>query len=105
FRVPPNAPGSKEFKVVENRLPWPWNTKKPRPQPVDSALLKQEILQQLTPNLDLPALKKIDNEHTLRSVRLDIRSAVEEFFRLRADLLNLADRERLTEEVLDALFE
>ncbi len=62
--------------------------------------LKSELHQQLIQNMDLAAIGSMD-EHTLRR---EVRAGAEELCRLRADLLSLADRERLIEEVLDETF-
>jgi pilus assembly protein CpaF len=61
---------------------------------------KRELHQQLITGMDLAAIGTMD-EHELR---LEVRRAAEELSRQSSDLLNLAERERLVEEVLDETF-
>jgi len=62
--------------------------------------LKAELHQQLVSNMDLKVIGNMNDEE----LRKEVRAAAEELCRLRADLLSLADRERLIEEVLDEVF-
>ena len=62
--------------------------------------LKRELHQQLIANMDLGAVGSMDEDQ----LRKEVRTAAEELCKLRADLLSLADRERLIEEVLDEVF-
>jgi len=61
---------------------------------------KKELHQQLITGMDLAAIGTMD-EHDLRT---EVRRAAEELSRTGADLLNLAERERLVDEVLDETF-
>ena len=61
---------------------------------------KREVHQQLIASMDLSAIGLM-NEETLR---VEVRRAAEELCRQRADLLSLAERERLVSEVLDETF-
>lgn len=96
-----------------NRRPPPGGAK-PRPAPGGVAgrptasssnedqfnRLKSELHSQLIQNMDLSAIGSMDEEQ----LRREVRAGAEELCRLRADLLSLADRERLIEEVLDETF-
>jgi pilus assembly protein CpaF len=62
--------------------------------------LKKELHQQLISNMDLTAMSSMDE----KQLRLEVRRAAEELCRLRSDLLNLNERERLVNEVLDETF-
>ena len=62
--------------------------------------LKKELHQQLISGMDLALIGTLNEEE----LRLEVRRAAEELCRLRADLLNLSDRERLVNEVLDETF-
>jgi pilus assembly protein CpaF len=62
--------------------------------------LKKELHQQLITSMDLTTIGTMDEQE----LRLEVRRAAEELCRLRSDLLNLSDRERLVNEVLDETF-
>src|SRR5258708_14406179 len=62
--------------------------------------LKKELHQQLISGMDLAVIGTLNEEE----LRLEVRRAAEELCRLRADLLNLSDREPLVNEVLDETF-
>jgi pilus assembly protein CpaF len=62
--------------------------------------LKKELHQQLISGMDLAVIGTLNEE----DLRLEVRRAAEELCRLRADLLNLSERERLVNEVLDETF-
>src|SRR5260370_41073146 len=62
--------------------------------------LKKELHQQLITGMDLTTIGTMDEQE----LRLEVRRAAEELCRLRADLLNLSERERLVDEVLDETF-
>lgn len=62
--------------------------------------LKGELHSQLIANMDLSAIGQMDEEQ----LRREVRAGAEELCRMRSDLLSLADRERLIEEVLDETF-
>ncbi len=62
--------------------------------------LKKELHQQLISGMDLTSVGTMDEQE----LRLEVRRAAEELCRLRSDLLNLNDRERLVNEVLDETF-
>src|SRR4051812_11250234 len=61
---------------------------------------KKELHQQLITGMDLAAIGTMDEE----DLRVEVRRAAEELSRLSSDMLNLAERERLVEEVLDETF-
>jgi pilus assembly protein CpaF len=61
---------------------------------------KRELHQQLITGMDLAAIGKMDEQELRREVRL----AAEELCRQGTDLLNLSERERLVNEVLDETF-
>jgi len=62
--------------------------------------LKTELHSQLIANMDLTAIGTMNEEQ----LRKEVRAGAEELCRMRSDLLSLADRERLIEEVLDETF-
>jgi pilus assembly protein CpaF len=62
--------------------------------------LKKELHQQIITGMDLATIGTMNEEE----LRLEVRRAAEELCRLRADLLNLNERERLVNEVLDETF-
>jgi pilus assembly protein CpaF len=62
--------------------------------------LKKELHQQLISGMDLTAVGTMDEQE----LRVEVRRTAEELCRLRSDLLNLSDRERLVNEVLDETF-
>ena len=62
--------------------------------------LKKELHQQLISGMDLSAIGTMDEEE----LRVEVRQAAEELCRHSADLLNLSERERLVNEVLDETF-
>src|SRR5215475_5862550 len=61
---------------------------------------KQELHQQLIASMDLSTIGTMSEE----DLRLEVRRAAEELCRLSSDLLSLAERERLVNEVLDETF-
>ncbi len=61
---------------------------------------KKELHQQLIAGMDLAAIGTMDDQE----LRLEVRRAAEELSRQGADLLNLSERERLVDEVLDETF-
>jgi pilus assembly protein CpaF len=61
---------------------------------------KAELHQQLIASMDLSAIGTMSEE----DLRLEVRRAAEELCRLSSDLLSLAERERLVNEVLDETF-
>src|SRR4051812_16406685 len=61
---------------------------------------KKELHQQLITGMDLAAIGTMDEE----DLRVEVRRAAEELSRLSSDMLNLAERERLVDEVLDETF-
>jgi pilus assembly protein CpaF len=61
---------------------------------------KRELHQQLIASMDLSALGTLNEEE----LRVEVRRAAEELCRLSSDLLSLAERERLVNEVLDETF-
>jgi pilus assembly protein CpaF len=62
--------------------------------------LKKELHQQLISGMDLTTVGTMDEQE----LRLEVRRGAEELCRLRSDLLNLSERERLVNEVLDETF-
>src|SRR4051794_11249598 len=62
--------------------------------------LKKDLHQQLITGMDLATIGTMNEQE----LRLEVRNAAEELCRLRADLLNLSERERLVNEVLDETF-
>jgi len=62
--------------------------------------LKKELHQQLITGMDLAAIGTMGEEE----LRLEVRRAAEELTRLSSDLLNLSERERLVNEVIDETF-
>jgi len=62
--------------------------------------LKKELHEQLITGMDLTNIGALNEQE----LRLEVRRVAEELCRLRADLLNLSDRERLVNEVLDETF-
>jgi pilus assembly protein CpaF len=62
--------------------------------------LKRDLHQQLITGMDLAAIGTMDEPELRREVRI----AAEELCRQSSDLLNLAERERLVDEVLDETF-
>src|SRR5262245_13105978 len=61
---------------------------------------KRDLHQRLISGMDLSVLGKTDPE----GLRREVRNAAEELCRQSPDLLNLAERERLVEEVMDETF-
>ncbi len=61
---------------------------------------KKELHQQLIASMDLSAIGTLSEE----DLRLEVRRAAEELARRTPDLLNLSERERLVNEVLDETF-
>ena len=61
---------------------------------------KRDLHQQLINSMDLSTIGQMNEE----ALRLEVRRAAEELCRQRADLLSLAERERLVNEVLDETF-
>ena len=61
---------------------------------------KRELHQRLISSMDLSVLGKVDPEGLRRAVR----NAAEELTRQSTDLLNLTERERLIDEVMDETF-
>src|SRR3954452_16267618 len=61
---------------------------------------KAQLHQQLIASMDLSTIGSMSEEN----LRLEVRRAAEELCRLGADLLSLAERERLVNEVLDETF-
>src|SRR5262245_3443070 len=61
---------------------------------------KRDVHQQLISKMDLSAIGQMNEE----SLRVEVRRAAEELCRQRSDLLSLAERERLVDEVLDETF-
>ncbi len=61
---------------------------------------KKELHEQLITSLDLSSIGSMDDEE----LRVEVRRAAEELSRQGTDLLNLAERERLVDEVLDETF-
>src|SRR4051794_25695101 len=64
------------------------------------ARYKRDLHQRLIASMDLSVLGKTDPE----SLHREVRQAAEELCRQSPDLLNLAERERLIEEVMDETF-
>jgi pilus assembly protein CpaF len=62
--------------------------------------LKRELHQQLIANMDLAAIGTMNEEE----LRLEVRRAAEQLTRQSSDLLNLVERERLVNEVIDETF-
>ena len=62
--------------------------------------LKKELHEQLISGMDLTNIGSLSEQE----LRIEVRRNAEELCRLRADLLNLSDRERLVNEVLDETF-
>ncbi|MFO0841667.1 MAG: CpaF family protein [Gemmataceae bacterium] len=73
-----------------------------RPQATDERFLryKQELHERLIAGMDLSAIGTMGEEE----LRLEVRRAAEELCRLSSDLLSLAERERLVNEVMDETF-
>jgi pilus assembly protein CpaF len=61
---------------------------------------KRQLHQQLIAGMDLAAIGTMDEEE----LRLEVRRAAEELSRQGSDMLNLSERERLVNEVLDETF-
>src|SRR5262245_54479721 len=61
---------------------------------------KRDVHQLLISKMDLSAIGQMNEE----SLRVEVRRAAEELCRQRSDLLSLAERERLVDEVLDETF-
>ena len=61
---------------------------------------KRQLHQQLITGMDLSAIGTMNEDE----LRLEVRRAAEELCRHSADLLNLSERERLVNEVLDETF-
>ena len=61
---------------------------------------KKELHQQLITGMDLGAIGTMNEEE----LRVEVRRAAEELCRQSADLLNLSERERLVNEVIDETF-
>jgi pilus assembly protein CpaF len=62
--------------------------------------MKKELHQQLISGMDLSAIGTMDEQE----MRMEVRRGAEELCRIRSDLLNLSERERLVSEVLDETF-
>ncbi|HEU5118089.1 MAG TPA: ATPase, T2SS/T4P/T4SS family, partial [Isosphaeraceae bacterium] len=62
--------------------------------------LKKELHQQLIANMDLAAIGKMSQDE----LKAEVRRAAEELCRRSSDLLNLSERDRLVNEVLDETF-
>jgi pilus assembly protein CpaF len=62
--------------------------------------LKTELHQQIITSMDLRRIGSMDEQE----LRGEVRQAAEELCRLRSDLLNLSERDRLVNEVLDEAF-
>jgi pilus assembly protein CpaF len=62
--------------------------------------LKKELHQQLIAGMDLAAIGTMNEEE----LRIEVRHAAEELTRYSSDLLNLSERERLVNEVIDETF-
>jgi pilus assembly protein CpaF len=72
------------------------------PMSADARFLqhKKDLHQQLINSMDLSAIGQMNEE----VLRVEVRRAAEELCRQRSDLLSLAERERLVNEVLDETF-
>src|SRR5215472_4446282 len=62
--------------------------------------LKRELHKRLITSMDLATIGTMNDEE----LRQEVRTAAEEMCRLSSDLLSLAERERLVNEVLDETF-
>lgn len=62
--------------------------------------LKRELHQQVIAEMDLATLSRMGN----KELREEVRHQVEEICKERSDLLNMAERERLVNEILDETF-
>src|SRR4051812_20586526 len=62
--------------------------------------LKMQLHQQLIANMDLAAIGSMNDEQ----LRREVRQEAEEMTRRTSDLLNLSERERLVNEVIDETF-
>ncbi|QGJ71442.1 Secretion ATPase protein, type II secretion system protein E [Planctomycetales bacterium 10988] len=98
--MPPNRPLPPRPPAAGPAANTPNNTNNAQSNDEQFAKLKSELHQQLIANMDLGAVGQMDDDQ----LRREVRQAAEELCRLRADLLSLADRERLIEEVLDEVF-
>ena len=83
-------------------IPQPPDPYRSGPLPAEERFLrlKKELHQQLISGMDLSALGTLSED----DLRLEVRRAAEELCRLSPEMLSLAERERLVNEVLDETF-